>query len=283
MDRSVRNQMWHNAPMSLRVAQITDCHFTARPGQLMYGIDVDATFAKVLQLLKQWQPDRLLISGDLSELGDPASYRRLREALQDLDLPINAIPGNHDLRHNLQQYFVGNQDHLHTHIETAHWDLILLDSLLAGHAEGHLGDDQMAWLGACLQRSGDRPKIVFVHHHPLPIGDQWLDCMGLTNADALWTVLANAEGVKALVCGHIHQLVETQHQGIRMLSTPSTCSQARPGQSQFVNDELGPGFRWFELEANGNYQTGVIRTVESAMAISKLALHRANFDGVLPG
>jgi len=255
--------------MSLRVAQITDCHFTSRPGKLLHGIDVDATLARVIQLLKRWQPDRLLVTGDLSDCGDPSSYRRLRKAVQSIDVPTNVIPGNHDHKGNLQRHYLGGQQRLYARIESAHWDLLMLDSSLAGHEEGHLGGDQLSWLGDCLRRSGNRPKLIFLHHHPLPVGDQWLDCMRLKNADTLWSALAAANGVEALVCGHIHQVVETRHQGIPMLSTPSTCSQARPGQPEFVDDDLGPGFRWFELEASGEWHTGVIRTPESAMTITR--------------
>ena len=254
--------------MSLRLAQITDCHFTAKQGQRLHGIDVDATLAKVIELLRRWQPERLLITGDLSDRGDPASYQRLRKAVRGLGVPINAIPGNHDIKHNLHRHFIGGKNRFEATIKSTYWDLILIDSSLAGQDAGHLGRAQLRSLIDSLQRSGKRPKMVFLHHHPLPIGDQWLDDMRLNNAAALWSVLSTANGVKALVCGHIHQVVETEHQRIQVLSTPSTASQARPGQTEFVDDDLGPGFRWFELHADGNWDTGVIRTLESSQTIS---------------
>ncbi|NEP81399.1 MAG: hypothetical protein F6K17_09110 [Okeania sp. SIO3C4] len=62
------------------VAQITDTHLFADPTEgKMYGLPTESSFLKVLEKLKQLQPqpDVLLLTGDLSQDETSESYQRL--------------------------------------------------------------------------------------------------------------------------------------------------------------------------------------------------------------
>ena len=50
----------------------------------------------------------------------------------------------------------------------------------------------------------------------------------LRNAGELDTVLAKFPHVKYLLCGHIHQELDLDWNGRRLLATPSTCVQFKP-------------------------------------------------------
>ena len=51
----------------------------------------------------------MLLTGDLTETGDPRAYARLRELLAPLAMDVHPIPGNHDDRDALREAFADLQ------------------------------------------------------------------------------------------------------------------------------------------------------------------------------
>ncbi|WP_434706596.1 hypothetical protein, partial [Mycobacterium tuberculosis] len=79
------------------------------------------------------------------------------------------------------------------------------------------------------------------------------------NAGELDSVLANFPRVKYLLCGHIHQELDLDWNGRRLLASPSTCVQFKPHCANFTLDTIAPGWRTLELRANGVLETEVHR------------------------
>jgi Icc protein len=67
--------------------------------------------------------------------------------------------------------------------------------------------------------------------------------------------------------GHVHQEVDSEFQGLRLLSSPSTCIQFTPGADAFTLEASAPGYRWLELRDDGTLETGVRRTAEVPAAV----------------
>ncbi|MDI5828719.1 3',5'-cyclic-AMP phosphodiesterase, partial [Salmonella enterica subsp. enterica serovar Kentucky] len=65
--------------------------------------------------------------------------------------------------------------------------------------------------------------------------------------------------VKYLLCGHIHQELDLDWNGRRLLASPSTCVQFKPHCANFTLDTIAPGWRTLELRANGVLETEVHR------------------------
>ncbi|SQB37562.1 esterase YqiA [Citrobacter koseri] len=105
---------------------------------------------------------------------------------------------------------------------------MLLDSQVFGVPHGELSDFQLEWLERKLADAPERHTLLLLHHHPLPSGCSWLDQHSLRNAAELDSVLANYPRVKYLLCGHIHQELDLDWNGRRLLATPSTCVQFKP-------------------------------------------------------
>src|SRR3546814_2041360 len=85
---------------ALPISQITDTHIKL-PGKLAYKkVDTAAMLrACVAELLAlKPQPDLILLTGDLVDLGRPEEYDHLKSILAPLRQRIIAIPGNHDGR-----------------------------------------------------------------------------------------------------------------------------------------------------------------------------------------
>src|SRR5206468_4222844 len=103
--------------------------------------------------------------------------------------------------------------------------LVALDSHEVGHADGVLDAAQLAWLERDLSAHRDRPTIVFVHHHPWPLGHAWMDTMPLRNGAELMDILARHAHVSWLIGGHVHSEQVIQRGALTVLTTPSTCIQ----------------------------------------------------------
>ena len=61
----------------------------------------------------------------------------------------------------------------------------------------------------------------------------------------------------------MHQEVDVEKQGVRVLGVPSTSVQFSPSVDEFTIDEKQPGFRFLELLANGQIKTKVHRVADN--------------------
>ena len=74
--------------MSLRIAQITDCHLQAEVTTPYKGVDADAHLDQCLAWLQDHaQVDLLMLTGDLSHFGSEKAYQRLQQKLSRLAFP----------------------------------------------------------------------------------------------------------------------------------------------------------------------------------------------------
>lgn len=128
---------------------------------------------------------------------------------------------------------------------------MLLDSQVFGVPHGELSEFQLEWLERKLADAPERNTLLLLHHHPLPAGCSWLDQHSLRNAAELDNVLVNYPRAKYLLCGHIHQELDLNWNGRRLLATPSTCVQFKPHCSNFTLDTISPGWRTLELLLTG--------------------------------
>lgn len=243
------------------LVQLTDSHlFAAADGSLLGMRTADSLACVVAQVqAEQSRIDLLIASGDLSQDGSPASYRRFREATSRLQAAATRwIPGNHDALDALREAAEGTAL-LEPVVDLGDWRVILLDSTVPGSVPGFLAAGQLALLARALDEAAGRHCLVVLHHHPLPVGCAWLEPLGLRNADALFAMIDRHPQVRALLWGHIHQEYDQWRHGVRLLATPSTCVQFEPGSAQFQVGRQAPGYRWLQLAADGTLETGVSR------------------------
>jgi Icc protein len=58
--------------------------------------------------------------------------------------------------------------------------------------------------------------------------------------------------------GHVHQQYEGEHEGIRIIGTPSTCRQFKPGSDDFALDDEPPAYRRITLNSDGSINSELI-------------------------
>lgn len=242
--------------------QITDCHLFASDEGKLLGMDTQASLNAVLDNIhsEQSQFDFYLCTGDLSQDGSVESYQYLKDLLAKDGKEQFWIPGNHDYRSNMLQVVNEEQEMLPV-IKKGNWQLILLDSQVPGSVFGNLAQSQLDLLEDALKADPTSHTLITMHHHPKPMGCKWLDTQQIRNSQALLDIVDKYDNVRVVLWGHVHQDSDNMVDGVRYMSTPSTCVQFTPESSDFDVDKEGPGYRWLELNDDGSVNTGVSRVV----------------------
>jgi len=239
------------------IAQITDCHLPADPKRPYRGINPHRNLKKLLRKVKAIQPDLLLASGDLSEDGSRESYRQLKKYLNTLGVPVLALPGNHDEAGRLAEVFPGSPVDTISVTEHGGWQIIRLNSCLPGKPEGLLSEQALMDL-KCLLEQGKQPRLIAVHHQPIPVNSPWIDKYPLLNAEALLELIDTNLTVKTVVWGHVHQVFQSKRNGVTMLGSPSSAINGLATAQRFTPDSAGPACRWVKLSRDGTTGTGIV-------------------------
>ena len=210
------------------IAQITDIHI---------GFDPDnpaeynrKRLDEVLDVLMKGpnRPDLLLATGDITDRGDPASYRRLATAFSRCPFPVWPSVGNHDLRDNFRDHFPGFDDgngFIQYSIDLPELRLVTIDTLEEGRHGGAFCDARAAWLDAELAKDAAKPTYIVMHHPPVECGIDWMN----THSDEPWVyrftaVVRRHPQVRGLICGHLHRSVTVAWEG----RTVAICSSTAP-------------------------------------------------------
>lgn len=247
----------------VRILHITDPHLFATESGELLGINTTRSFQAVLNeiIQQEAQYDLIIASGDLVQDQNREGYHRFAQLVKPLKKPLFWIPGNHDLvpqMHNSLAMYAQIQPHKHI-LAGKTWQIILLDSQLAGLPKGELSQTQLDFLAQKLAEYPDRFSLIVLHHNILPTYSEWLDQHSLSNSHALAEILTPFPNVKAILHGHIHQEVDNLWQGYRIFATPSTCIQFKPHCRKFTLDTQAPGWREMTLNPDGTLQTQIKR------------------------
>lgn len=254
---------------STRIIQLSDCHVSASADAVYRGIDPRAGFEQLLTVVAGWQPDVVLLTGDLAEDGSLDAYAYLHARLATLGVPLNSLPGNHDDAGVQAQVFASTAIDEPLQVRAADWLLLLLNSSRPGQIGGTLDDPQLEAL-RCALDSHPGPAMVFLHHQPVPVGSTWIDRYALAEPDRLWQVLDRHDNARLVAWGHVHQVFEGEHNGIRLLSAPSSAINSLPGKETFTPDEGGPACRWFIAHDGGEFESGLLRPHSSGSSSHRM-------------
>ncbi len=243
----------------LRLLQFTDLHLCAEGSGRVKGVETTATFARCLQHARAHHSpvDAILLTGDLVQ-DDSRAYLELAALMAPEAGPVHCLPGNHDLPAEMEALLGRPPFDMAPVLRYGDWTLVQLDSSVSGAAHGHLSPESLGFLDDALARFADSHVLVVLHHHPVPVGSAWLDSIRLVNGPELLQAVARHRNVRGMLWGHVHQSFDGMHDGVAMMSTPSTCFQFVPGRDDFAIDERPPGYRWLHLYPDGRIDTRVV-------------------------
>ncbi|CAH0992821.1 3',5'-cyclic adenosine monophosphate phosphodiesterase CpdA [Sinobacterium norvegicum] len=233
--------------------QITDCHLEHDSLTTLASVNTNDSFLAVLDQVASETADAIFATGDIASGGSHEAYQRFITATNNLSSPVLWLPGNHD-----EPAIMSAHKPLIFEAEFNNWLVIQLDSKQQGQVGGRLGGEQLQRLQNTIAETEAEFILLFIHHHTLDIGCQWIDRQKLEDGASFWSVIDHPK-VKAVICGHVHQASDIIHQGVRVISTPSTCIQFKANSDDFALIDLAPGYRRIRLHHTGQIETGVVR------------------------
>ena len=252
----------------LAFLQITDTHLFGDRQKDLLGIKTVQSFEAVVKHASKYKHCQAILStGDLSQDHSTLSYLEFSKHIKALNLPCYWLPGNHDMQPLMRQSLLA-QGHAQAQIVASeHWLIVLLDSQIEGVPHGLLSDEQLQFLSETLSKNTHKHILICVHHHILPVGSAWLDQHILKNNQQFLDLILPYKNVAAVVSGHVHQAGDRLQDGVRFITTPSTCVQFKPNSDDFALDSVAPGYRYLKLKASGEIETLVERIDEHAFSV----------------
>jgi 3',5'-cyclic AMP phosphodiesterase CpdA len=212
------------------IAQITDTHIKPR-GRLAYGnvLDSSSCLKNVVKHCNEFNPtiDLVFVTGDLTDSGQLEEYEEFNKILRDLKIPWFVIPGNHDNKQILMNFFdeheylPRNEKFCNYVIDKYPFVLIGLDTTVPGENYGELCNERLQWLVLNLKRYSSKPIFLFMHHPPFDIGIDGMDSQNLKNSSKFFEIIRSHPQVKHIACGHAHRATETVIGGIGISIAPN--------------------------------------------------------------
>ncbi len=211
------------------IAQITDVHIGFEPGNLD-----ESNWQRLNIVLRHLidgpnRPDMLIVSGDLADHGDAASYQRVADLLGKCPFPVYPCLGNHDDRVNFATIFPAvpmSDGFVQYSLRADGLRLIVLDTLEPGRHGGGFCEARARWLKARLSEDSDTPTVIVMHHPPLDVGIEWM----ATVNDEPWVKRFEAaidgdSQIRAIWCGHFHRPIAAPWQNTTVTVCPATAAQ----------------------------------------------------------
>ncbi|MGV9770236.1 phosphodiesterase [Microbacterium sp. NPDC003461] len=224
-------QFGRHAPAMRTLVHLSDTHLLAGGAALggRYAVEehLRETLARVEQL--EQRPDALVFTGDLTDLGEPDAYARLRGIVEPvaerMGAPVVWVAGNHDERPELRRDLLG-LDPTGEPV-TGVWDLgglrlIALDSTVPGWHHGEVDAAQLEWLRDELATPAPLGTILALHHPPLPSHVPLFDILELREQDALADVIRGTD-VRGILAGHLHYSMSGTFVGVPVSVAAATC------------------------------------------------------------
>jgi len=248
---------------SLKVLQVSDCHVSADPETGYRTQNADRNIHSLLPAMRAWNPDLMLLTGDVSEDASSAAYSRVADMLGEIEAPLLALPGNHDDSRIMQNHFRQGPWDGPLVLEAGPWLLVMMDSTVRGRISGGVRQHDLDRLDAHFAASGARYVLVALHHQPVPVGAPWIDHYALENPDAFFNCIDREPRIRCIAWGHIHHDFRSKRQGVELLGAPSAAVNSLPHTPRFTLDPAGPACRWLELYEDGTVDTGLLRPVST--------------------
>ena len=180
------------------VAQITDTHIKPN-GRLAYGnvLDSSSLLRRVVKHCNEFNSkiDIAIVTGDLTDSGQLEEYEEFNKIMKDLKIPWFLIPGNHDDKNTLMEFFdkhkylPRNEKFCHYVIDEYPFVLMGLDTTVLGKSYGEFCDERLKWLENNLELFSSKPAFLFMHHPPFATGIEGMDNQNLKNSSKFFEIL----------------------------------------------------------------------------------------------
>jgi Icc protein len=214
------------------IAHLSDSHI--RPDGVLYQdvLDTNAALAAAVRHVNtlEPQPDLVLLTGDVVDVGEPAEYAAARSILSALRPRLLVIPGNHDAPGAFRDAF---RDHAYLPPDgplsfvddtSGPVRVIAFDVTVPGQHHGIVSDSGLSWLETVLAADPDRPTVLMMHQPPIHCGVPYLDKYRCMDGHRLEGLLSRYPAVERVLCGHVHRQMHRRFGGTLLSIAPSTAT-----------------------------------------------------------
>ena len=220
---------------TLSLVQVTDTHLTGTETGCLLGMNTARSARGIIDAaLATESADCILVTGDIAADGQPEAYGQL-EALLGTSVPSLWLPGNHD---DVSSHKDRYAPHMKRCLRAKHWNVVMLETQVEGEVGGVLSTTELAALRSAVNdaRRANKALLVATHHPLRRLESAWLDEQSVKNASEALDILRSIADQTAVISGHVHQESDEVINGVRMMTTPSTCVQFAPRSQHFALD-----------------------------------------------
>lgn len=202
----------------LKFVVMSDLHLVPEGGHSK-GLDTAERFARAVESVNRDHGDAAfcILAGDLTDLGEPEAYARLRAIAADIAMPVHLMLGNHDHRPTflaeVPEAVTDPAGYVQASIDAGGHRIVMLDSTEPGVVGGVLCQARIDWLAAELDAAADRPVIVILHHHVNPLLMP-VDRIRLAEPERLVAVLRRHPDIRMVLAGHVHRTTAATWHGL---------------------------------------------------------------------
>ena len=204
------------------VAHVSDTHLLEGGAPLGGVADTVASVERTTGQLSRLgdRLDAIIVTGDVTDLGEPEAYRLVREALEPLATSTSAelvwVMGNHDERAAFRSELLGEapgNEPVHRVTLIDGLRIIALDTSVPGYHHGALDEAALAWLDAELREAAPEGTILAMHHAPIATPLSLMDVLELHGQDELADVVRGRD-IRMILGGHLHYATNGMFAGI---------------------------------------------------------------------
>lgn len=201
-------------------------------GRLLFDrVDSEARLRRIIERMEASgiEPQAIVFTGDLSELGEPDSYAMLREIVDPVAERLGAVTvwvsGERDSREAFRTGLLGQLPSDEPIDRVTFVDglrIITLDTSVVGAHYGEIDHSQLDWLSDELETPAPYGTILAMHHPPIPCVFDFHAAVELREQARLAAVLRDSD-VRGIVAGHLHFSTSATFAGIPVSVSSATC------------------------------------------------------------
>lgn len=192
----------------------------------------------------------LVVVGDITTQGLPEQYQEFQNVIANSEIPVYAVPGNHDILNG------GLQEFLKLYPQRYSFDHGRAHFAMVDNSQGSLAEADLQWLEGDLAHT-DRPlKFVFAHIPPLLLSE---GNNGEVRVGALaFTGLMAKSGVAYVFSGDLHAFRRFTQDGVNYIITGGA------GSPLHLPPALGGYYHFVKVTVGSNRVTDEVIRVEGS-------------------
>jgi 3',5'-cyclic AMP phosphodiesterase CpdA len=234
-----------------RILHVSDLHFGARDDPILQR--------GLARLIERTAPELVIASGDLTHRGRRSQHALAASFLRGFDLPVLAIPGNHDIPYTFPARFTTTWKEFEREWETTEPTYASAGAHVVGinsvrpwrHQSGGLSDAQLERATAKLREAAPGALRVVALHHQM-IGAPWRTRKKpVARRNHVLAQLVDS-GAELILGGHIHQGTVSERHEFEVIT----------GEARGVVISIAPGLGQPRPKRRGEARGCVVYTAD---------------------